>query len=67
MSSIKKGVESFIIKCAQCEHTQLSHTNRTVRDQSRTSSSKPYLTKCKECDCEEFKTKPEDTGKGLSK
>ena len=56
---VKEGAESFIIKCANCEHAQATHFN--------TSTGKLKLTKCSfsKCDCKEFKSKIKDKLKGL--
>ena len=62
MGSIKKGAESFVKLCANCNHSEFLHTKITKKDQSRISSSKSYLSECRQCKeegktCEMFKEK----------
>ena len=62
MSSIKKGAESFVKLCANCNHSEFLHTKLTKRDQSRSSYSRSYLSECRQCKeegktCEMFKEK----------
>ena len=67
MSQIRRGAESFVNKCGNCDHSELDHTKITKKDQSRISTSKPYLSNCKRCDCKEFKSKSKSKIKGLFK
>jgi len=54
---VKKGAESMIITCANCDHIQANHFDTTKE--------KLILTKCSRCDCKEFKFKTKDKLKGF--
>ena len=62
---VKKSVEAMIIKCAKCGHIQANHLAITSQSQLGVQGGKLVLSKCKTCNCKEFKFKTKDTFKGF--
>jgi len=62
---VKKSVESMIIKCAKCGHIQASHFDITSHSERGAQAGKLVLSKCKTCNCKEFKFKTKDKFKGF--
>lgn len=62
---VKKSVEAMTIKCAKCGHIQANHLAITPQNQRDSQGGKLVLSKCKTCNCKEFKFKTKDTFKGF--
>ena len=62
---VKKSVEAMIIKCAKCGHIQANHLSIISQNQRDAQGGKLVLSKCKTCNCKEFKFKTKDKFKGF--